>query len=197
MSEKKPRVLVIDDTEAQRDCALQTIDQDKYDLTIVDGIEAAAKELGIAKCFEDGKIMYFKAEDLRDGYSPPFDYVLTDLMMPPSRYCLGEKGYDNCRDTLFPYGFPLMILLLQTNVKGIAILSGQNHHNDPMNAFCDAMRFYHCTIGDKRVMVVGDSRPLFEGPEIGTNELGFPNPGKHWGKALDTLITGVWPEREY
>ncbi len=202
-TERKPRALVIDDSAEQRQAALDTIDREKYDLVVVDGIEEAMFELGCIDEYKAGPpgqrhstFGRHHSKVLGGG----FDYILTDLHMPASMRSLGKPEHYDA--TLQPYGYPIMILALSAGMKGVGILTEGSHHDSPMDSIIDAGLDRDDSARDhrrsKEILTIGTTRVLIYTPygpfllrqeKVGERYMDI----KNWSTLLTALETGVIP----
>lgn len=136
------KILVFDDNVIHRASARITLAS--HELTVVGSYDEAQKVL------------------LNDG---PFDVVLTDLMVFPSKQQLGQPGKFINQE--MPLGSMIALLAIYRGVKNIAIVTDTNHHDHPASA---ALDFFGVN-KNPNINLVCTSRPSFIKIDEATEEL--------------------------
>lgn len=173
----KPKVLVFDDSEANRQSAKLTlgehcdltivgtydeaqaaltpqVDQDKFeellpDLLVKAGFKSDATVDAVGR---ENTGRYFEARRetimLATSY-PDFDVVMTDLFVPPSLQAQSDpKRFDG---QAMPVGTTIALLALYSGAKKVAVVTDENHHNHPASAAFDCFESAKYTLKDSGV----------------------------------------------
>jgi CheY-like chemotaxis protein len=124
----KERILIVDDSPENIESARETISTEAYDIVTATG--------------------YKEAVDLLDKQE--FDWVMTDLYMPPDDRFL-NKSVTTAPPELVPSGLLVMLeALSKPRVKGVGLYTSTNH-SDPICEMIVSMgRFL---VGGKRVFL--------------------------------------------
>ena len=139
MENKILNILVVDDTEQHRQAAAEQL-RDKYQLHLASNYDEALKALlGMPPAERVGDAYDFLRAKERlltaapeEAAPPPFDVVLTDLLLPASRQMMGDEAIRTFSGLELAYGFPIALLALQRAVPYVAINTDANHHAHPM-----------------------------------------------------------------
>ena len=112
------KILVIDDSQEQRNAAIEQLSE-KHELIVISTYKEARKLLG--------------GEKWRSLQAHDFDAVLTDLMMPAEMDCVEHKAHE-FKGQLMPYGLWIALLALRnsSSTKVAIVSSGLGHHSHPM-----------------------------------------------------------------
>lgn len=124
----KMRILVVDDNEQHRRAAHAFLKD--HDLTVVGDFEKAQHLLARGG---NG----YKSGDKK----PPFDAVLTDLMLPASDAQQGPDGMEFVGQEM-PIGTILMLRAIACGVKYVACVTDMNHHHHPASAAFDRFGYF-------------------------------------------------------
>lgn len=94
---------------------------------------------------------------------PPFEAVLSDLLMPASRMTMGPEGEKYIGQEM-PVGFALS-LMAALHAKYVAVVTATNHHNHPASAMLDAFEsrctHEHDSVGKPPRFVINGARVGF------------------------------------
>ena len=112
------RILIVDDNQEQLTAAKEQLGSE-HELVTMSRYEEAENIL---------------ARVLR-GEEPPFDAVLTDLLMPAPR--LDACRSSNIIGQEMPIGTTLAFLALRAGTNKVAVVSNMNHHKHPASAALD------------------------------------------------------------
>lgn len=115
------KILVIDDTRVNLEAAKQTISS-QHELTLASSYDEAYKLL----------------EKPKDGGPPPFDVVLTDLLMPAGSVQQGGEGAKYVGQEM-PVGFALALMAVLHGAKLVAVVTDLDHHKHPAAAMLDRL----------------------------------------------------------
>lgn len=159
MSTQKLRILVIDDNPIHQESARQTLEG--HDLTIVGTYDEACQKLqkpypnyrevsaALDKLHpkkvadmneEERKMRDTDQERLMKEFTPPppYDVVLSDLLMPASKEAMVDEG-DKFVGQEMPVGFALALYAVLQGAKHIAVVTATNHHKHPASAWIDRL----------------------------------------------------------
>lgn len=123
------RVLIVDDTPANIQSALETV-PGQYELVTASG--------------------YTEAMEILDRER--FDIVLTDLHMPMSSEILSEQAFK--LGELIPNGLLIVMEALRNGVKKIAVVTDLSHHSDPFSAAFDHFSGKPIKVGDVEIRML-------------------------------------------
>lgn len=153
------KVLVIDDTKAHLQAALQVLSG--HDVTVVSTHEEAYKLLSVQ--YDEPKRQrlcdQYKAEGRQDYWGasyegsrlPYWDAVLCDLLMPAGPMAQGEgKKYVGQEMAV---GWALALKAAQNGAKYVAVVTDMNHHNHPASAMLDPFNRHFFAIDGARVLM--------------------------------------------
>jgi len=104
------------------------------------------------------KQAYAQAKE-KATYRPNFDAVLSDLLLPASKYMLGDRGMQHVGKEM-PLGTILAFLALAAGVKRVAVVTDTNHHDHPASAAFDAFAGDMFSPGDTRVLCTNSTEDL-------------------------------------
>lgn len=176
------RILVIDDTELHHQAARQTLAG--HELTIVGTYDEAYVLLEKPQASYEAVKAELKRRGFKDPYAdstteqereaaiaeqtrlyqelcppPPFDVVLTDLLMPAGRVTQGPDGMRYVGQEI-PVGFALSLMAVLQGAKYVAVATATNHHNHPASAMLDRLNGYWNDESEGRVPFTINGAPV-------------------------------------
>src|SRR3989344_1511755 len=144
MTYKPLSILVVDDKLEYRQAAEEQLGGSGHTLDIADSFNTAMEALlvkplirkGIPESFLGDIFLSAKSRTVSaEDKSPPYDVVLTDLLLPASKTMMSPEARSTfcTTKTEMPYGLVIATLALQLGVPYVAINSYGNHHDHPMS----------------------------------------------------------------
>lgn len=136
------KILVVDDTQYQRDAAVEQFNGEH--------------ELTVCSTFEEARTLLWPDNPRRNKNEPlpTFDALLTDYLMPAESSGL-SANFEKFKGILMPYGILLAHIALNTSATiKVGILSGgDNHHSHPMVWAADSLCGHRT---ERLLMAIGD-----------------------------------------
>ncbi|HAS00039.1 MAG: hypothetical protein US57_C0004G0033 [Candidatus Moranbacteria bacterium GW2011_GWC2_37_73] len=205
------RILVIDDTQANLDAALQTLNGHSVTLcsTHNEAIELLHRkndEEALHKLkkqlMEEGigwEEAYFKAK--KETLLPYWDAVLCDLLMPPTNK---NQNHPELFINEMPVGWSLALQAAKEGAKLVAVVTATNHHHHPASTMLDAISEHIFIVDGAKMLLTNYERKVeLAGTEHACKECNgseeccqcdgtgvIIEEGKDWGSVLDILIKG-------
>ena len=194
-TEKKYRILVIEDKPSNQESARKTLAG--HEVTIISSFDEAMDIMSVRHDEENvARILaeagFSTAPDPKASWEVwmafnkavkeaasqsiipfEFDVVLTDMMMPASLRTLGPNVIDDLRKQV-PYGFIIALRAsMMPSVKFIAMVTDTNHHQGVMSAALDNISNAYYHKGFKPNFVINGKTVMFVHSPFISEEIGL------------------------